>query len=309
MNRCPITYEVCDNQRYSAKGLRQLSRNLQDLRDFPYSHDQQIELANSYATKLSLQGVQPKFCANLTVSKQEFRPIDKGGRFIMKPAHLIYKELPQNEDLTMRLAAVAGIEVPMHGMVYCEDDSLIYFVKRFDRDAKGKKYSLEDFSQLSGGSRDTKYDSSMERLVPIIDSFCTFPLLEKVKLLRLALFCFLIGNEDLHLKNLSLLQKHRKVQLSPAYDLVNSCILLSTSEELALPLAGKKSQLKRRDFIEYYGVERLGLRLDLAEETLMNFKECLPKWHQLIEVSFLSDLAKSKYLSLVQERAQRLDLT
>ena len=114
MNRCPLTYEFCGSQKYSEAGLKKLSRFLRELRDFPYTHDQQIELASIYATKLSLQGIHPKFCANLNVAKQQFIPVEKGGRFIMKPVHFIYKEVPQNEDLTMRLAALAGIEVPLH---------------------------------------------------------------------------------------------------------------------------------------------------------------------------------------------------
>jgi serine/threonine-protein kinase HipA len=38
----------------------------------------------------------------------------------------------------MRLAAAAGIAVPLHGLVYSKDGSLTYFIKRFDRVGKKK---------------------------------------------------------------------------------------------------------------------------------------------------------------------------
>lgn len=130
-----------------------------------------------------------------------FEIVELGGTFILKPPHPIYDELPQNEDVTMRLAKSVGIEVPFHGMIYNIDDSLTYLIKRFDRLPRGHKVATEDFSQLMGHSRDTKYESSMEKLIPVIEKHCTFPLLEKMKLFRRTLFNFLVGNEDMHLKN------------------------------------------------------------------------------------------------------------
>lgn len=60
MNRCPITYENCGDKKYSTKGLRLLSRNIDDLLDFPFTSQEQLEQASLYATKLSIEGVQPK---------------------------------------------------------------------------------------------------------------------------------------------------------------------------------------------------------------------------------------------------------
>jgi serine/threonine-protein kinase HipA len=40
---------------------------------------------------------------------------------------------------------------------------------------------VEDFGQLAGLSRNTKYDYSMEKIVGIVDRFCTFPALEKAE--------------------------------------------------------------------------------------------------------------------------------
>ena len=76
----------------------------------------------------------------------------------------------------------------------------------------------------------TKYDASMEKLVDVIEQFCTFPALEKMKLFRLVLFNFLVGNEDAQLKNFTLITRNNKIELSPAYDLLNSTIVLLRKE-------------------------------------------------------------------------------
>jgi hypothetical protein len=57
MKRCPITYEVIENGKYSKKGLQFLSKKLSDLNDFPYSAKEQITLAQDLASKLSIQGI------------------------------------------------------------------------------------------------------------------------------------------------------------------------------------------------------------------------------------------------------------
>ena len=58
--------------------------------------------------------------------------------------------------------------------------------------------------------------------------------------------CSLVGNEDMHLKNYSVITRNGKTELSPAYDLLNSTIVLKgDAEEIALPLKGKKTILIR----------------------------------------------------------------
>ena len=59
MNICPITYEDCEEGRYSQKGLGLLSRRLSKLDDFPYSAEEQVREAALRATKMSIQGCNP----------------------------------------------------------------------------------------------------------------------------------------------------------------------------------------------------------------------------------------------------------
>ena len=311
MRRCPITYEPCPEEvRYSDDGLRLLSRSLKTLHDFPYSSSEQRQEAAERANKMSIQGMQPKLSAVLSPKKQRFEVVDRQGLYIIKPQHHLFPSLPENEDLTMRMAAAAGIEIPLHFMIYSMDGTLSYVIRRFDRPTRKKKAAVEDFAQLSGRSRDTKYDSSMEQVAKIIQQHCTFPAVELVKLYRRTLFTFLTGNEDMHLKNFSLITRRGLIELSPAYDLLNTSIALRhATEELALPLAGKKRKLTRELLFQYYGRERLLLTESAATDIEGQLAATLEPLLNLISISFLSDSLKEKYQALLQRRWRRLGWT
>lgn len=306
MSRCPITYEHCD-RRYSKAGLKRLSRHLTDLWPLPYNSSELRKEAAARASKISIQGVQPKLSACLKVKEQQFTLVDQGGHYILKPQAADYVQVPENEDLTMRLAALAGIDVPLHGLLYGRDRELIYFIKRFDRFGRNGKIHVEDFAQLSGHDRDTKYRSSMEQVARLVEKFCTFPVVEKVKLLRLTLFSFLVGNEDMHLKNFSVIRNDEVISLSPAYDLLNTTIILARpEEELALPLHARKNRLQRDDFIEYFARERLQLSGKVVAKMQDQFRGVRSGWESLVKVSFLSKEMKEKYLAVLDARFARM---
>lgn len=308
--RCPITYANHDGpEPYSRAGLDRLSRSLERLWPLGFTAEEQRQEASVRATKMSIQGVQPKLSARLSPKAGRFEIVDVGGRYILKPQHPQFAHLPENEAVTMILAATVGIEVPVSGLVYSKDDSLTYFIRRFDRTGRSGKLAVEDFAQLTGASRDTKYDFSMERLVSVIDRSCTFPVVDRVELFRRVLFCFLTGNEDMHLKNFSVIRHDEVVKLAPAYDLLNTTIALTRAqEEMALPLHGKKRNLTRNDLVRYFGGERLGLNQAVIDDVLGAFAAALPRWSEVLGVSFLPDRLKDDYMALVAERQQRLGL-
>ncbi len=306
MNKCPITYEICQDK-YSVSGLAKLSPRLSNLIELPFTAQEQRREAASRSGKMSIQGVQPKLSAKLSAKNQGFQIVDSHGTFILKPQSEIFVEVPENEDLTMKMAKSFGIEVPLTGLVYSKDGSLSYFIKRFDRYGKNKKYHVEDFAQLTGNTRETKYNWSMEKLIPVIENYCTFPLLEKKKLFRRVLFCFLTGNGDMHLKNFSLITRKNKIELSPAYDLLNTTISMDkVAEEMALPMAGKKRRINQADLFEYYGKDRLKLTENTILSEIQNLDDKKDRIEKLIKISFLSRAMKDKYSELIMERYRRL---
>ena len=315
MNRCPITCQPCGTARNSPAGLRALSPSLKRLNDFPYAAEQQRQEAVIRAGRMSIQGVQPKLSVRLNARAGGFEIVDRGGRFVIKPQHHVYPSLPENEGLTMHLAGLCGIEVPLSGMVRSADGTWSYFVRRFDRSGHNRKVAVEDFAQLAGLSRDTKYDFSMERLVKLLDAYCTFPAVEKVKLLKRCLFNFLAGNEDMHLKNFSLITRQGKVELAPAYDYLNSTVAflalgkrLETIEETALPLQGKKRGLSQAAWIGYFGRERLGLTDKVIRRICDDLIRATPVWYTRIADSFLPAEQRELYRGLLATRLAVLGL-
>lgn len=309
MKYCPITYEIISaNARYSQRGLRQLSPKLKNLYPLSLSADEQRQEAIARAGKMSIQGIQIKLSARLNIKEERFDIVDQQGQYILKIPSIDFPELPENEAITMTLAKTIGLEVPVHGLIYSKDNSMTYFIKRFDRIGHNKKIAIEDFSQLLGLSRDNKYDSSMEQVIKVIAKYCTFPKVEFVKLFKLTLFNYLIGNEDMHLKNFSLITQNQKTTLAPAYDLLNSSIALrNPKEEFALPLNGKKRNLTKRDFFEYFASEKLGLNQSTIQTVVDTIKKQLPHWQELIKCSYLSNDMREKYISLLKERTEKLE--
>ena len=123
--------------------------------------------------------------------------------------------------------------------------------------------------------------------------------------MQLLLFCFVTGNNDMHLKNFSLYRPTEGYQLTPAYDLLNVAIANpKDKEELALTLSGKKSKLKTSDFLN--AAKTMGVEENIVLRLITSLHKALPKWHQLIQESFLSEEQKQAYEELAVARLNRL---
>lgn len=97
------------------------------------------------------------------------------------------------------------------------------------------------------------------------------------------------------------------VCLSPSYDLLNTTLVLgNASEESALPLHGKKRNLTRKDWIDYFCRERLGLSSLVLDPILHALVSLSDAWDRKIQNSYLSHSAKDDYLKIVNERRARL---
>lgn len=311
---CPLTYEPLTNStnQYNLKGLQLLSKNLTTLKDFLSTPPLPLQQAQIVMAKLSIQAAQPLFYATLNISEQTFELSEDRSTFIIKPPNILWPHLPENEDLTMRLAKLIGLDTPLHGLVYNTDGSLSFWQRRLDRPSlkspTSLKLAIEDFAQLSGATRNTKKDGSLETVANLIDRFASFPLVEKEKLLRLVIFNFLVGNHEMNLKNLALVTQHNLIKLSPVYNLINTQIVLgeTAKEEIGLFLNNKKNDLQKYDFFDYFALQCLGLPPLRIKKVFKEILSGTKKWSGLIAISFLPDSAKIDYITLVNQRLKRL---
>ena len=289
----------------------QCARKFFGMREAPlleYRHEDLDQLAEQVIrAQTSLTGVQPKLSLNLNKHEGRSRLTIVGlwGEYIFKPQTDMYPQLPENEDLTMHLAEVIKIRVVPHSLIRLADGKLGYITKRIDRTKNGEKIDMEDMCQLTLHPTEYKYKGSHEQIAKVIKQHCDMPKLDLTNYMQVLLFCFVTGNNDMHLKNFSLYRPLNGYQLSPAYDLINVAIANpEDKEELALSLSGKKSNLKLNDFLR--SATTMGLEANVVLRLIDNMRKAIPKWTSLIHGSFLSEDMKDRYGQIIMSRINRL---
>ena len=274
----------------------------------PYNFSEMEKLAQDIALQsITVPGVQPKL--SLGWINSEIEDGHKGrltilnaldGNYILKPPNTHYPEMPENEHLSMKLAESLGIHVVPHNLIRLLSGELCYLTKRIDRDPNGTKIHMIDFLQIM--ELEDKYKGTMERLGKLIGDLSENTLLDKLRFFELAVFNYIIGNNDMHLKNFSMFNSDIGWVLAPAYDLLNVKIILpKDKEDSAILLGGKKE-----NFSEIY-FDRFGENLKLNKKQISGVYKRLKKWlneaQEIIEKSFLSSSKKVEYLKLVNKRA------
>ncbi|MHA4811884.1 HipA domain-containing protein [Flavitalea flava] len=257
--------------------------------------------------RIAVTGVQPKLSVTLekaTTGKDRLTIVGLWGEYILKPQQEQYPYMPETEDLTMHLASAFKIPVCDHSLMRATDDSLVYLAKRFDRN-KGRKIHMEDFCQLMEFPTENKYKGSYEKGGKLVLNYCTNKGLEALSYFELILFSYLSGNNDMHLKNFSLLYKGDTVSLSPAYDLLNVTLINpKDKEELGLYLNGKKYRIKKTDFLVLG--KSLNIPDKVMENTFIRFAAQNQKVLNLINSSFLGEKEKEKYQEIWLSRQKLL---
>lgn len=256
----------------------------------------------------SLTGVQPKLSLHLNKHEgsQRLTIVGLWGGFIMKPQTEAYPQLPEVEDLTMHLAEVAKIDVVPHTLMRMADNSLCYVTRRIDRTSKGEKIAMEDFCQLTERQTEYKYKSSYEAIGKAILRYSSVPKMDLTNFMEVLLFSWIVGNNDMHLKNFSLFEpKEGKPRLTPAYDMLNAAIVNPRDkEEFALTLNGKKSKIKADDFIKVAAT--LGLPENVMPNLFAKYKAIEEKFITCIMDSYLSEELKDAYIKMISSRINKL---
>lgn len=262
------------------------------------------------AQRMTVTGVQPKLSLSLEkvdATHNRLTIVGLWGDYILKPPTEPFPQLPENEDLSMKLAALCGIRTAEHSLIRLTSGELAYLTKRFDRQ-NGQKIHVEDLCQLTGTLTEHKYRGSMEKVGKAIKTFSTNTGLDALAFFELSIFCFLTGNADMHLKNFSLMKTALgDIQLSPAYDLVSTKLAMPQDlEEMALTINGKKNRLKKQDF-DKLG-ESLGISTKAMEIVYQKFAKKMDNISRLISESFLDETLAHDYLNLVIERGKKIGI-
>jgi serine/threonine-protein kinase HipA len=223
------------------------------------------------------------------------------GMYILKPQNIDYEQMPENEHLSMKLAELFRIETVPSNMIRLSTGELCYITKRIDRKKDSSKVHMIDFLQIL--ELEDKYLGTMENVGKTIGELSANTQMDKLRFFELALFNFIIGNNDMHLENFSMCLSEIGWVLSPSYDLLNVKIILPKDhDDTALLLGGKRKNFDKGYFNRFGAVLKLNEKQ--IKEVYKKLNTWLPQALELIDISFIEDNKKAQYKNLINQRTQ-----
>ncbi len=273
----------------------------------PYQLSEMAALAKEAAElSITVPGVQPKL--SLGWIRSQLNSANHArltlmdamkGEYILKPPHGDHPQMPENEHLSMMLAALFKIDTVPMSLIRLASGELCYITKRIDRNPDGTKNHMIDFLQIL--ELEDKYKGTMELVGKTIDVLSVNTLLDKMRFFESTVFNFIIGNNDMHLKNFSMFLSGTGWVLAPFYDLLNVKIILPMDkEDLALLLGGKKKNFNKGYFERF--ASDLQLNAKQVNSVYKRLQAWLPQAMQLIDASFLNDERKAAYKTRIEHR-------
>lgn len=250
--------------------------------------DSSEEEQHDNALRFSLAGVQLKFSAALAPTGGLTIPASGvGGSWIVKLPSREFDGVPENEFSMMKLARLVGIDVPQVDLVDISSIQRLpqgieqmgrkaFIIERFDRMADGSAVHIEDFAQIFGVYAEKKYNAAtMRTIAQVLTAEASDA--DIVELIRRLVFCVLIGNGDMHLKNWSLIYPDRRnAALAPAYDLV-STIPYMAHDDMGLKVSRTRAFAEvTREELEHLAAKTaipIQLVWDTARETVERFHQ------------------------------------
>lgn len=230
--------------------------------------------------------------------------------YILKPQVKEFESLPEAEHLVMCMADAAGISTVPHALI-SDNGQYAYITRRIDRTVENGNVhmlAMEDFCQLDLRLTQDKYKGSYERCAKIIEKFSSQKGFDMTELYMRLVFSFIVGNSDMHLKNFSLIETEEysgQYRLSPAYDLLPvNAIMPEDDEQLALPLNGKKRNLRKKDFLIF--ADTCGLSRSSAEKMISKLLSLKDSFIGMCGNSLLPDHLKSVLTAIIENRTKIL---
>ena len=173
-----------------------------------------------------------------------------------------FRLLPKIEHECLLAAESCGFSVPAHAILNFPKYTLQgLLIERFDvrlNENDKRRMILEELNVLLGQRSEDKYSGSIEKAGKAIKAVSTSWEEDCTSLVQRFLFAWLVGDGDLHLKNLGVLciappnaENFTSVRMSPLYDAVSTQFFPSLKHDnMALTTNGKKNKLQLKDYLE-----------------------------------------------------------
>jgi serine/threonine-protein kinase HipA len=248
-------------------------------------------LAGEEGIRLSLAGAQDKVAVRVDGGEISLPLGGAPSTHILKPGGDRFEGVVANEALCMKLAAAIGIPTAkveartVEGMEYL-------LVERYDRIYRAdlgqepvlERLHQEDFCQALGIVSEMKYQKeggpSLKQCFALLREVSSTPVIDLSRLLDAVIFNYLVGNNDAHGKNFSLLYRgigtdDMQVSLSPLYDSLSTVYYPEISRSMAMKLGGEYSSEKvmPRNFEQF--AEEAGLAKPMVRRRVMEVIEAI----------------------------------
>lgn len=257
---------------------------------------------------VALPGVQEKMSGEMVSAHVS----DRGIPAIVKLDPPGRDRMVANEHFFLQFAAACGIDVPEHDLRTDTNAQHALFVRRFDRIVIGtqmRRLAQEDVCQLANRYPSAKYQFTAQQAIRLIGDTVhvgggSAPL-AMLKALRIAAFSYLIGNGDLHAKNLSVhTTPTGGIDLTPAYDLLCTQPYLSWNDPQAMPLMGRDANLTADTFMS--AAQHLGIGQRAIHTMLSTLRDTTPTWVNDLSAIGFDDITTSRLATLITQRANQL---
>lgn len=227
------------------------------------------------ADPVGMAGVQPKVSAAMMSTPT----LTRSGPAILKLNPTQYPLLVENEHFFMLMAAASGLRVAATSLLHDADGRTALLVRRFDRDGT-TRIAQEDACQVADIYPASKYRIKAETAIGTLAEACARGGGSKpaaaLELLKTVVFSWVIGNGDLHGKNLSIYDPDGVWQPTPAYDLLCTQPYMRWRDPMALSLYGRANRLTRPHFVE--AGERLGVRPRATTRMIDSIIDAAQEW-------------------------------
>ena len=227
-----------------------------------------IDNIPAWAGNDTIAGVQEKISASMITFPLNIAS-DKSA-YILKLNSKDHDNLVENEFYTMELAKLCGLNTAKFKFVKDKDKNYGLLVTRFDKEFVNDRFIFhhqEDGCQILNKYPADKYRISLNDITERILEIASAPQSCILSILQLYCFSYIIGNGDLHAKNISLIQRNSSsfVELSPIYDLI--CTHIYGDRKMAIKIDGRDDNIKSRtiiDFADRHGVSETATKLMIS---------------------------------------------
>lgn len=256
--------------------------SLEDILTYPDTRELFHELANRYAIRSGVSGVQPKVLLDATARGTLY-----AAGYIVKAWGREYPQLAANEFFCMSAAKAAGLAVPDF---HLSANGGLFVMRRFDRTPEGASLGFEDLCSLQALGTARKYSGTYERVARSLKDFVSGEFLPESRRQFFATLVLssMVGNGDAHLKNFGVLYPSPggPVTMAPVFDIVSTTAYIRRDVP-ALSLAGTKKWWPRK-MLERFALSHLSLPVGEINEIVTRLADAVMETRQAIP-AYISD--------------------